>query len=421
MYRFIHAADLHLDSPLVGLERYESAPVQAARGSTRRAFTRLIDFAIEESISFVLIAGDLYDGDWKDYNTGLFFVEQMTRLAAADIRVFVVAGNHDAASQLTKSLRPPSNVHVFSGKNPETIILSELGVAIHGQSFMTRAVSEDLASGFPRAIDGQFNIGMLHTSLDGREGHGSYAPTTRKVLERMGYEYWALGHVHAREIISEDPWIVFPGILQGRHAREVGAKSFTLVSVDCGKVLRVEERHVDVLRWAERSISVDGATSTSEILDKVENALSDLAESADGRAIAVRIEIVGDTRCAGEIAANPFHWVQEVRALASSITSADIWTERVRFRIREPDNVKGSSLFENEAVRSLFAPLDSEQKNEAERQAFREALADIYAAAPEIRDGEARLDLSAGEEFERIIVEAQELLRARLEREIAQP
>jgi exonuclease SbcD len=106
MFRFLHAADVHLDSPLVGLDRYESAPVEAVRGATRRAFENLVRLAIDEEVAFVLLAGDLYDGDWKDYRTGLFFVEQMAQLREAGIPVFVIAGNHDAASQLTKNLSP---------------------------------------------------------------------------------------------------------------------------------------------------------------------------------------------------------------------------------------------------------------------------------------------------------------------------
>ncbi len=126
MLRFLHAADIHLDSPLRGLERYEGAPVEEIRGATRRAFENLVDLAVSEKVAFLLLAGDLYDGDWKDYNTGLFFAAQMRRLDEAGIPVFLIAGNHDAASQITRSLRPPSNVTVLSTKKPETRLIEEL-------------------------------------------------------------------------------------------------------------------------------------------------------------------------------------------------------------------------------------------------------------------------------------------------------
>ena len=150
MVKFIHAADIHLDSPLKGLETHEDAPVEEIRGAARRAFDNLINLAIEEAVDFVLIAGDLYDGDWKDYNTGIFFVSRMGQLSKAGIRVFIVSGNHDAASQITKAMPLPDNVTVLSHKKPQSIILEDLNVVIHGQSYSSHAVHENLASQYPQ-------------------------------------------------------------------------------------------------------------------------------------------------------------------------------------------------------------------------------------------------------------------------------
>ena len=108
--KFIHAAYVHLDSPLRGLERYEGAPVDEIRGATRRALENLFELAIDREVDFVLIAGDLYDGDWKDHNTGLFFVKQAARLHEASIPIYMISGNHDAANRMTRSLRMPDNV-----------------------------------------------------------------------------------------------------------------------------------------------------------------------------------------------------------------------------------------------------------------------------------------------------------------------
>ena len=200
--KFLHAADVHLDSPLRGLERYDEAPAAEIRGATRRAFENLVELAITEAVGFVLLAGDLYDADWKDYNTGLFFARQMARLQEAGIQVLVIAGNHDAASQITRALRPPPNVHLFSTRAPETVVLDRLGVAVHGQGFATRAVTDDLTRAYPPARSDLFNIGLLHTSLDGRPGHEPYAPCTLEGLRSRGYQYWALGHVHQQEVVS---------------------------------------------------------------------------------------------------------------------------------------------------------------------------------------------------------------------------
>ena len=178
MFKFIHAADIHLDSPLLGLERYEGAPAEEIRGATRKALENLVALAIEQSVAFVVIAGDLYDGDWKEFRTGLYFVKQMARLNAAGIPVFVIAGNHDAANKMTRRLPLPANVRVLSDKEPETIRLDPWEVAIHGRSFPRRDVLENLVPSYPKAVPGWFNIGLLHTSATGYEGHDRYAPCT---------------------------------------------------------------------------------------------------------------------------------------------------------------------------------------------------------------------------------------------------
>ncbi len=171
MFRFLHAADIHLDSPLRGLEVHEDAPVESIRGATRRAFDNLINLAIEKKIDFIVISGDLYDGDWKDYNTGLFFAGRMGRLNKAGIKVFIVSGNHDAASQITRAMPLPDNVTLFSSRKPQSVKIEELDVTIHGQSYPSRTVTENLVSHYPQQTAHSFNIGLLHSSLTGREGH----------------------------------------------------------------------------------------------------------------------------------------------------------------------------------------------------------------------------------------------------------
>src|ERR1035437_681022 len=125
--KFLHAADIHLDSLLAGLRPRADLPDEVIRHCTRRAFAAMIDLARAEDVAFVVIAGDLYDGDWKDFSTGLFFAEQMRRLARP---CFLLRGNHDARSLITRSLRPPENVTEFSSRTCETIRPPGLGVAL---------------------------------------------------------------------------------------------------------------------------------------------------------------------------------------------------------------------------------------------------------------------------------------------------
>ena len=234
--KLIHAADLHLDSPLRGLRAHDGAPVERVREATRKAFRNLIDLCLKEQASALLLAGDVFDGDWKDFSTGLFFVKELERLRP--MRVFLVRGNHDAMSEVTRQLRLPPHVHEFSEDAAETIVVDELGLAVHGLSFSRRVTSENLVPRYPAPIPGLFNVGLLHTSADGRPPHQPYAPCHVEELVRKGYEYWALGHVHAHEVLHERPWIVFPGNTQGRHIRETGPKGCVVVGVHGGEVRR---------------------------------------------------------------------------------------------------------------------------------------------------------------------------------------
>ena len=331
---FIHAADIHLDSALHGLERYEGTPVEEIRSATRRAFNNLIELAIDEKVAFVLLVGDLYDGDWKDYNTGLYFVERMGRLREAGIRVFIVAGNHDAASQITKHLRLPENVTLFSTKNPEQVILDDLNVAVYGQGFATRAVTDDLSQAYPQGDPQLFNIGLLHTCLDGKPGHEPYAPCTVDGLRSKGYQYWALGHIHNREEVSQDPWIVFPGNIQGRHIREVGPKGCTLVTVESGKIVGVEHRDLDVMRWSLCELDVSASETVDDIYEQVREGLQSALDSAEGRPVAVRLVLHGTSYAHATLHADQERWIQEYRAMATGLGGAGIWLEKVSIKTK---------------------------------------------------------------------------------------
>jgi DNA repair protein SbcD/Mre11 len=332
MPRFIHAADLHLDSPLRGLDRYDGAPVEEIRGATRRAVENLVALAIAQSVDFLLIAGDIYDGDWRDYNTGLYFLAQMSRLRDSGVQVFFIRGNHDASSQITRRLNLPDHVREFSTRKPETITLDDLGVAIHGQGFSNRAVDEDLSQEYPAPVPGMLNIGMLHTSATGREGHDTYAPCTVEGLRSKGYDYWALGHVHTREILSEDPWVVFPGNTQGRHIRETGPKGCTLVTVEDDRIDSVVHHDLDVMRWERCDVDASGASSSADVLDLAASAIRDVVDEADDLPVAIRVTITGASDAHAELAAEPERWTPEIRAQATDLSNESAWIEKVRIR-----------------------------------------------------------------------------------------
>ena len=283
-FRFLHAADIHLDSPLKGLAGQEGNAVERVRTATREAFDQLVGLAIDERVDFLIIAGDLYDGNWRDYKTGLFFVGGIGRLNKASITVYLLHGNHDAESQITKRLELPDNVHVFGTRKPETFDIGDLDVALHGQSFRQSDVTDNLVLDYPTPVSGAFNIGVLHTGLGGMGGHTNYAPCSLDDLVNKGYDYWALGHVHQAAVLHEKPHVVFSGNLQGRHIRETGAKGTSLVTVEENEIVDLSSVPCDVVRWVVLPVSLNAAASVGDVTERVRDALEfAVANEADGR------------------------------------------------------------------------------------------------------------------------------------------
>ena len=335
--KFLHAADLHIDSPLRGLALYEGAPVDEIRGATRRAVENLVNAAVSHEVDLVVVAGDIFDGDWKDYSTGLFWVGQLGRLHDEGIPVVFVVGNHDAASEISKRLSMPPNVSQLASAEPQVKRFDDLDLAVVGQSYASRIVADDLAARYPDADPGLFNIGLLHTSLDGRPGHASYAPTHCDVLRGRGYQYWALGHVHQRECVSTDPWVVFPGNLQGRQVRETGSKGASLVTVSEREVQSVDHLELDVVRWADCSVDASQSDTFDEVVAQVSDKLDAATSEAEGRLLAARVRIVGQSPAHTELWKRSEQLEIEVRALGAA--RSDLWVEKVMLCTRLPGDV----------------------------------------------------------------------------------
>ena len=411
--RFIHAADLHIDSPLRGLDRYDGAPVERLRTATRSAFERLVDRALAERVDFVLFAGDIYDCDWQDFHTGLFFREQLVRLGRAGIRVYIVQGNHDAQGVISKQLILPQNVTVFSARTAQTIRIDDLSVAIHGRSFPERAVDEDLVPSYPSPVPGFFNIGMLHTSLTGRAGHDTYAPTDLPTLIHKGYDYWALGHVHAREVLAERPRIVFPGNLQGRHAKETGAKGCELVTVEGGRI-ESEFLALDVVRWSQLAVPLDGLQRLDALGDAFRQALDPLLVGAKDRLHAVRVTLTGSTELHRLEANQPGTLAAAMHAAAQDVGEAEIWIEQVRLDLSTPLD-RARTAQRQDAVGELVRLVDSILTDETELLRLAQAeFGELLGSMPqEVAAGDVpKLDDPA--ELKSLMMDAEATVLARL-------
>lgn len=332
--KILHAADLHIDSPLRGLSAYEGAPEEDLRLATRRALENLVRLAIELPVDAVLLAGDVYDGDWNDYQTGLYFSGQMARLGRAGIRVYMVSGNHDAQNRTMRSLRLPDDVHVFTTNRPETVRDEKAGLAVHGQGFAEWDLTDNLAAGYPARDGGLFNVGLLHTGLEGGHSeHKLYAPCTIADLEARDYDYWALGHIHKQQIVRDEPWIVYPGNIQGRHARETGPKGCIVVTVDGDlQVESVEHHDLDTARWERLDVDVTGRDDIDQVLGLVAQRFEEIPEE---RLTAVRVTLTGTTSAHAALWRDHERILNELRAAAGH--HPNLWLEKVKVRTSSED------------------------------------------------------------------------------------
>jgi exonuclease SbcD len=333
MIRFVHAADLHLDSPLCGLD--ETAPAERIRLAPRQAMKNLVDFCRECQADFLLLAGDCYDGDCKDGATGTFLGSELRRLGTTP--VLMIQGNHDAQSVITNFLPMPGNVSQFKEK-PQTVHLERLNVAVHGASFAKRSVAENLARNYPKAMPGAFNIGLLHTSLTQSGEHETYSPCTAEQLEQHNYDYWALGHIHARQVVRErDPAIVFPGNLQGRRARENGPKGAYLVEVNDERAIEsLKFQALDDVRWELIEMAVDPAAAADDVLLAVAARVAPLRESAGNRLLALRAVLSGRSAAHNDFQSSPQRWRERLVEHMKNVDE-DAWLEDVRFRTAPPE------------------------------------------------------------------------------------
>jgi exonuclease SbcD len=354
--KLVHAADIHLDSPMHGLAAYDTAPVDELRLATRAALRGLVDLCLDEEADALLIGGDLYDGDWHDYATGAHFVREAARLREAEIPVVVVTGNHDAASRITRALRLPDNVVLLPVDAPGTVRFESLGLAVHGQGYATAAVMDDLSAAYPAPLSGLVNVGLLHTSADGRFDHAPYAPCRVDRLAAHGYDFWGLGHVHERTLLHADPPVLFPGCLQGRSVRETGPKGATVVEIGADGRPVLSERVLDVVRWAVCDLPAASLADPDDALSAVADAVAREVAEADGRLLAVRIRVVGESPAHGALMRDTRRFDWDARLAASEVAGDAVWVEKVQVRTRVVGGSERATLDASEAD-DVFAEL----------------------------------------------------------------
>ncbi len=339
-FRFVHAADLHLDSPFSGIRRDLPPAIRdMAVTASMDALDTLVQICIEEEVSFLLLAGDIFDHRTPSLRAQVRLGDAAKRLSGAGIPVVRVAGNHDPLNTARAHLDEPDGAHLFSDDlGTVTIPVPGGSAEIRGVSHPHETYSDDPLHLFPRlkSQPGIFRVGLLHTDVDGSAGDG-YAPSRLHDLISSGDDYWALGHVHSAKLLREsEPTIAYSGTTQGRHFGETGPKGCYLVEVRDG-IPRPAFRPLDSIRWAQPRLPLDRSIDTeAEILDLVSNILERIADEAGGRAVLIRLIFEGESPLATsfESPAETEDLLETVRELASS--SPTTWIDSISWRVARP-------------------------------------------------------------------------------------
>ncbi len=334
-FRFVHTADLHLDSPLRSLALKNAELAELVRGATRTALSAIVDLCIAEMVDALLIAGDLYDGSQTSMNTALFLSAELRRLEQAGIRVFIIRGNHDSQSTIKRELSLPGNVHLFSGR-VKSVKAKTLDngreVHVHGVGFDNPHAPDSLLPSFAAPVADAVNIGMLHTSLAGAPGHDPYAPVSVADLVAHGFDYWALGHVHQRQVHSEKPVVLMPGMPQGRDINEAGDKSVALVTVVEDGTVRHEERRIGQAAFHRLAVDLTGTDDWQAMLDRVREAMAKVRHRLHSGQIILRVALTGTTPLSWNLRRDPEFLQAEIANVAAGFSGC--WVEIVEVSCR---------------------------------------------------------------------------------------
>lgn len=334
-FRFIHTADLHLDSPLRSLALRNSDLAELVGDATRQALVAIVDLCLAEAVDALIIAGDLYDGDQTSMKTARFLANQMQRLDEAGISTFIIRGNHDALSRITQELILPPSVTLFGGRaHAVDLQRGDLAIAVHGLSYAKPHAPETLLDKYHRPAPDTVNIGIMHTSLAGAAGHDPYAPCKAADLHGWGFDYWALGHVHVRARHAEERMVIMPGMPQGRDINEAGEKTVTLVTVNDDRSLTVEERATSIAQFERIPVDLTSAQTWREVADVIEKAMGEARDKTRSAHLVGRLRLTGVTPLSWRLRRDRELLQAEAEQRAESI--GHTWIEKIEITTTAP-------------------------------------------------------------------------------------
>lgn len=361
MVKFIHAADLHLDSPFIGLKSLPEFIWNAIYLSTFSALTKIVDSAITNQVDFICLVGDIYDTDERSVKAQAYLRNEMERLNSMNIPVYLLHGNHDYIENTGLHLDMPPNVFLFNETVETKWLTTKEGeqIAITGFSYDKRWVLErkivDYPEKNPRAT---YQLGLLHGFSEGIDSeHGKYAPFSLVELKSKKYDYWALGHIHKRQQLATNPPIVYPGNTQGRSSKESGEKGFELVKMSESGIVS-EFCPSATIQWKTIELSVKDKKNLDEVYKAVKESVAEQKNDSYSLFLSIRLT---DSESLLEGVIKKIKQGELVEAL-QQIPKADpfVWVHKIELE----------SVVENHvpAIQKLFPDEWIKVKNELEKE-----------------------------------------------------
>lgn len=367
MIRFLHAADLHLDTPFKGMAHLPNTHYKAVQESTFTAFSNFIDYAVDTQPDFIVIVGDLYDGEHRSLRAQLIFQEGMKRLHQIGVPVFITYGNHDHLSGRWTRFDLPDNVHLFSSEVEEkTLIIRGETIHLYGFSYAERHIKESKAESYPLADQEGYHIGLLHGSIEGDQAHAVYAPFTKQQLLEKGYDYWALGHIHKRQQLHANPPIVYPGNTQGRHRNERGVKGFYDVQLSKEETT-LQFVPTSTILFEQITIHCAGIKHAGEWLDACREAVEQLQMLSQAAMIEFTCTDIDGEAAALFQQSTETEWLELLRDAFKGMDPF-IWIERLHFEYAAVTSDKDYAL-----LQPVFDTMDNWSPND-----WQEVLKDLY-------------------------------------------
>lgn len=401
--QFIHGADLHLDSPFIGLKTLPDFLWEKIYQSTFTALTNLVNHAIDKQVDFVMLAGDIYDSDDRSVKAQAFLKTEMERLNQAEIPVFICHGNHDYIENSGLHLKMPENVELFSETVETKWLTTKNGerIAVSSFSYNSRWMTKRMITEYPKKHEtADFHIGMLHGFSEGLEtSHGHYAPFTINELKSKGYDYWALGHIHTRQVLEIQPPILYAGNTQGRSSKETGIKGCELVTLTLGDS-SIETLETQDIQWETLEISLAKRSTLDDVYRKIKETI-EIKEGSQKNYL-LTIELV-DTKnllpnvlkkiIQGELlealqqisATEPFIWVNQlkIKKRATEDTTEKMfimeeWLHGIEELSKENQfNQSTNSLFDFALIEDLLESRDEDYRSRIMKQSLTEISTEL--------------------------------------------